>query len=383
MADKATTPVGRTGADVTPDDTASAVEQRDASVGQDVAPAAGGPVGRRGLPLPQATLARHGVLLLVGAVLVLLILQITGDFQNYQFAQLSFFVIAAAGLTVLTGLNGQISLGHGALMAVGAYTTALLVTKGGLGATLSFVIAVVVTAVVGALVGAAAARLTGPYLAGATLALAVGLPGLAAKFKGAFGGEQGLTIGVSAPNSLGESFPLTRWQAYIGWAAALLTVFVLANLVRSRYGRSFRAVRDDQVAAELAGIHVARTQVLAFVVSSACAGLAGAVYAVVITLVAPTGFTLVLSLGLLTAIVLGGLGSLLGVLWGSLLLVFLPQISTDLAAKLHLSSAVGANIPPAFYGVVLVVVMLVAPAGIQGTIAKRRLARSNRAAAST
>src|SRR5580693_8923782 len=131
-----------------------------------------------------------------------------------------------------------------------------------------------------AVAGVAAARLRGPYLAGATLLLAVALPSLALSDNSLFGGVQGLTVVANTPAFLGASFPLTRWQAWLTCGCALIILVLLANLARSRVGRSWRAAGDDEVAAALAGLNVARLRVLAFVVSAACAGLAGALLAV-------------------------------------------------------------------------------------------------------
>jgi branched-chain amino acid transport system permease protein len=157
---------------------------------------------------------------------------------------------------------------------------------------------------------------------------------------------------------------------------------LLANLVRSRIGRTWRAVRDQEVAAELAGINLGAWRVLAFVVSAACAGLAGAVLALVVRLAAPSGFTLVLSLALLTAIVIGGLGSLLGALVGSAVLVFLPPYVTELGGNFGLDQTEAAQLSPFVYGVVLIVAMIFAPAGLVGTIRLRWLsARARRAGA--
>jgi branched-chain amino acid transport system permease protein len=339
------------------------------------------PTTRRLPRLPQSTLLRHLLVLAVCAVGAVVLLEVTDQFTNSQLAQLAYYAIAAGGLTVLTGLNGQISLGHGALMAVGAYTVALfLQADEPWPLPLIFLVAVVVTTLVGALVGVAAARLHGPYLAGATLALAVGIPGLAIYFHDVFGGEQGLRVRAPrAPESFdsfigwvsGNPASNTKWLAYLGTICLLITFFLLANLVRSRIGRTWRAVRDQEVAAELAGIDLGAWRVLAFVVSAACAGLAGAVLAVVVRLAAPGSFTLVLSLSLLTAIVLGGLGSLLGALLGSALLVFLPPFATDLGGSLGLNSTEAAQLAFFVYGVVLIVVMIFAPAGFIGTIRLR------------
>jgi branched-chain amino acid transport system permease protein len=222
---------------------------------------------------------------------------------------------------------------------------------------------------VGVLVGAAASRLRGPYLAGATLAFAIGLPALAEKYSNTFGGANGLVINPpTVPSWLGQSFPLERWEAWIAGVGALVVVFVMNNLVRSGIGRSLRAVRDDEVAASLCGLRVGRVQTLAFVVSAACAGLGGGLLTVVLQLAAPGAFELALSLSLLTAIVLGGLGSQLGAIWGAVVLVLLPGWTNDIAHSFSLSTQISANLPLAIYGVVLIGAMLVWPSGIQGAL---------------
>jgi len=315
---------------------------------------------------PARTLARH---LIGAALLALILLAVTStwsSYRDYQIALIAVDVVAVAGLTVLIGLSGQISLGHGAFMAVGAYIAALLIIHLNWPLALVLVAAAAATALVGAVIGVAAARLRGPYLAGATLILAVALPSLANRYTGLLGGDQGLSVNMTVPAGLGATFPLTRWQAWVACATALISLVLLANLVRSRIGRSWRAVRDDEVAAALAGLNVARLRVLAFVVSAACGGLAGALYAITYGLVTPTGFTLTLSIGLLTAAVVGGLGSLAGAVWGSMLLVLLPTYATNVASSHGLSSSTGSNIPIVVYGVALIAVMLVFPHGIQG-----------------
>lgn len=330
-----------------------------------------------------STLLRHAALLLAAYVGIVLLLELVSPFRGSQLGEMAYFVPAVAGLTVLTGLNGQISLGHGALMAVGAYTTAVLLEAREETPFLLVVLAaVVITCLVGAVVGAAAARLHGPYLAGATLALAVGLPGLALTFEERLGGEQGLRVrpprasdGLESfvEDTIGWQLSTQKYTAYIGWALALLVLFLLSNLIVSRYGRTWRAVRDDEVAAQLAGIDLGRARVLAFVVSAACAGVAGAMIAIVTRLTAPTTFTLVLSISLLVAIVIGGLGSLVGAILGSALLVFLRPAVTDLGLDSGLSASQAANIAPLVYGVVLVLVMLLAPRGVVGTVRQKVL----------
>src|ERR1022692_3929838 len=244
------------------------------------------------------TLARHtGAALLVAVVLLVLTVRV-GTFTDYQIAQVAAYVTAVAGLTYLIGLSGQISIGHGAFMAIGAYASALLLLHLHWPLELVFAASAVVGAAAGGIIGVAAARLRGPYLAGATLMLAVALPSVADKYAGVFGGDQGLSVTITTPAWLGATFPPTRWLAWITCAGALIALVLLVN--------------------------VARMQILAFVVSSAAAGLGGALLAVVIGIVTPEAFTLTLSISLLTAAILGGLGSLAGAVWGSLVLVFVP-----------------------------------------------------------
>jgi branched-chain amino acid transport system permease protein len=320
---------------------------------------------------PARTLWRHLGGALVLALVLLAVTTASSTFRDYQIAQIAYYVVAVAGLTVLIGLSGQISLGHGAFMAIGAYVAALVIIHLNWPVILAFIAAAAAAAIVGALLGVAAARLHGPYLAGATLMLAVALPSLATRFSSALGGDQGLNVNITVPAGLGANFPPTRWQAWITCATALVVLVLLANLSRSKIGRQWRAVRDDEVAAALAGLNVARLRVLAFVVSAAAAGLAGAMLAITTGLVAPTSFTLTLSIGLVTAAVVGGLGSLAGAVWGSMLLVLLPTYATDVATSHGLSSSAGSNIPIIAYGVALIAVMLVFPDGIQGGL--RRL----------
>jgi branched-chain amino acid transport system permease protein len=260
-------------------------------------------------------------------------------------------------------------------MAIGAYSFALVLQDLQWPLVAVLVASTLIAALVGGLVGAAAARLRGPYLAGATLALAVGLPSLAtwSHLSSKLGGANGLTVvSPGPPSSLGANYTLDRWQVEVCGVATVITFFLLANLGRSRLGRAWRALRDDEVAASLAGLHVARLQVLAFCVSSACAGLAGGLYAFFNGLAAPGAFPLSLSLQLLAAVVLGGLGSLAGAVYGSAILVLLPTWSADIADSLHLSRDVFANLPLAAYGIVLIVVMLAFPQGVQGLL--RRVA---------
>ena len=334
---------------------------------------------------PGSTLVRHLLLMLLAFLGIMLLLETIDPFRVSQLAAMAYYVPAVAGLTVLTGINGQISLGHGALMACGAYTTAVLLERyESIPFLLVVLAAVVVTSLVGVVVGAAASRLHGPYLAGATLAFAVGLPGIALYFEEELGGEQGLRVSPPRPSGTVESLVFfftgndltpSKYIAYLGWTLALIVLLLLSNMVRSRYGRMWRAVRDDEIAAELAGINLGRNRVLAFVVSAACAGLAGALLAIVTRLAAPSSFTIVLSIFLLVAIVVGGLGSLLGAVIGSALLVFFIPFVTNQARDAGLSSSQAAEVAPLTFGIFLIGVMLLAPQGLVGTIRLKYLTR--------
>ncbi|HEY5428800.1 MAG TPA: branched-chain amino acid ABC transporter permease [Solirubrobacteraceae bacterium] len=328
--------------------------------------------------LHHSTLARSLAWVVLAAVVLVIASDVISSYDDLQLATGAFYFAVLAGLTVLAGQSGQISLGHGALMAVGAYTVALLIGNEGWALVPALAAAVVVTALVGVPVGVAASRLRGPYLAGATLAFAVGLPALADKFPSLLGGENGLTINPPTPPSfLGSSFPLERWEAWIAGAGAIIVLFALYNLSSGGVGRAWRAVRDDEIAASLCGLAVGPTQAMAFTVSAACAGLAGGLLAVVLQLAQPGAFPLQLSLSLLTGVVLGGLGSLVGALWGALLLTMLPNWTNDLAHSFSLSTQVSANLPLAIYGVVLIAAMILWPSGIQGGVRAliRRLRR--------
>ena len=302
--------------------------------------------------------------ILTAAPVIVLLTYVLPPFRTYQLATVGAYLCVTAGLTVLTGLNGQLSLGHGALMASGAYTFALtqnaLAGRGQWTLAAGLLAAVVVTTAIGGVVGLAAARLRGPYLAGLTLAVAVVVPSITSTFDGVFNSDQGLSVALDPPPGY---LSVERWQAWLAWAGALLTLLLLANLIRGRFGRNLRAVRDDETAARLAGVSVARTQVLAFVVSAACAGLGGALFAVLAQSVSPGAFPLTLSLFLVMAIVIGGLGSLAGAVWGALLLVALPALANSVTDRISAPRLEG-NLPLAIFGVVLVVVMLAAPGGI-------------------
>ena len=284
------------------------------------------------------------------------------ELRVYQGATVGIYVIAIASLILLTGYSGQISLGHGALMAIGAYAAVLARLNYNAPVWLCFAIAVLAAAAGGALLGLAAARLSGPYLAGTTLALAIGLPSIANEFS-FLGGEQGFIFDVGfPPASLGEDFTQYKWYFWISWSTALIATYWLRHVLHSRYGRSWRAVRSNDVAAELAGIHVGRNKVLAFTISAGLAGLAGALLGMTL-LVSPGAFPLALSFSLATGAVLAGVTTLGGVMIGAVTLVVIPEIALAIADRYGGSETITLNLPGLLVSGLLILTVLLAPNG--------------------
>ena len=335
------------------------------------APAPGPSPGpsRTWLRLP---IVRHLAIVIVAGVAFWIASELFSPFNQLRLSYGAYYFCALAGLTLLVGLNGQISLGHGGLFAAGAYAAALINYTLHWPLLPAMVGAVVAATVIGGILGVAAARLRGPYLAGATLAFALALPGVTDRFSGLFGGENGITGNPPiVPGFLGGSnLSITLYEAWITGVCAAIVLFVLLNLTRSGVGRSWRAVRDDEIAAALCGIHVGRTQVRAFVVSAACAGLGGAAYLAVYNAVTPDAFEITLSFALLAGVVIGGLGSFAGAAYGAVILVMVPSWSQDItnALSLNLSQSATNNLPNAIYGIVLIAVMFAAPRGLQGLL---------------
>ena len=415
---------------------------------------------------------------------------------SYYLALAAMYATAMFGMVILVGLSGQVSLGNGALMAVGGYVFAVTSlnwqTVPILGmqwnAVYSVIFAGLGGVIAGLIIGLLAARLKGPYLAGLTLGIAVGLPSIAARFPGLLGGSQGLMLtvpypeggyvadtaaevdaavasdaaaleaalsggdssladeattedmltvddvtgagasedmltvddvtgsassedmltvddvtGTTAPDDMltvddvtgagsvdtGETAPLPspsaisstpsgtvtdvgfvleQWQASVSIAVACIAGFIALNLVRGRQGRVWKAVRDDPIAAALSGISPAASKVSAFVVSSLFAALAGAVFAQILTYVGPGAYGVALSLSLLVGVVLGGRGSLMGAVIGAVLLVGLPAAVSNLAGERGWSEQVTNNLPSLAYGLLLVLVVLIAPGGVMGLL---------------
>ena len=302
------------------------------------------------------------LLVLIGAVLIIGSGYVD-QLRSYQGAQAAIFAIAISSIVLLTGYSGQISLGHGALMAVGGYAAVLCQTHLHIPYPFAFLVGTFAGGVAGFLLGIAAARLRGPYLAGTTLALAVGLPSLANQFH-ILGGEQGLLFDVgNPPASLGSDFTQYRWFFVVAVIAAILVFWLLRNLLSTRYGRRWRALRANPTAAALSGINVGKAKVLAFTLSSCVAGLAGSLFAMLLGLVAPLAFTLTLSFTLVTGAVLAGVSNLGGSIVGAVVLVAIPELSNTAAAHFGGSDKVTANLPGVITSVLLIATVLFVPNG--------------------
>lgn len=294
--------------------------------------------------------------------LLLLIGDRVDELRVYQGALIAIYTLAIGSLVLLSGYSGQLSLGQGAFMAIGAYAAALTQIHFQPPLLITFIAAVLVAAFFGAVLGGGAARLSGPYLAGTTLALALGLPTLANLFT-FLGGETGLSFDVGfPPERLGLDFTLYKWFFWIAALASLIMMWVLQNILSSRYGRAWKAGRSNAAAAQLVGLHVGRRKVLAFTVSAGVAGLSGALLGM-ISIVSPSAFPLSLSFAIITGAVLAGLTSLAGSIVGGLVLVVIPEIAEKISGNFGGSEAVTANIPGLITSALLVLTVLFTPNG--------------------
>ncbi|WP_100444103.1 branched-chain amino acid ABC transporter permease [Glycomyces xiaoerkulensis] len=304
-------------------------------------------------------------------------------FRNYQLATAAGCFAAVAGLTVLVGLTGQLSLGHAVLMAAGGYGYAIASTAAaealpgsdalpflaGLGG------AVAVSGVLGLLLGLAAARLRGPYLAGLTLAMVIALPS-AANVIPALAGDQGRGAPFfPVPEALSSLIAVEQWHAWLAIAVAAVAVTPLAAMRRGRAGLRMRAVLGDETAARLAAVDPAKVKTGAFTVSSLAAGLGGAVLAVATQSVSPGAYGLGFSLLLVVAAVVGGLGSIGGAAAGSAIIVVLPWLVDSAASALpaDLGQRLNGNLAVLLFGAVVIAVTAARPGGIAGL--PRRLPR--------
>jgi branched-chain amino acid transport system permease protein len=310
---------------------------------------------RRRLPALVSLLAVCGVLAALPFVL--------SDYNVLLAAQVGIYFIAVLGLNILTGYTGQISIGHGAFMAVGGYATAVMSRDHHTNLVLTMLIAFAICFVLGLLVGLPALRLSGVYLALATFALAVSVPQLPLKWSTFLGGRDGVQTSRTVSHV---------WLYGAAWIASAI-LFVLAWLIlRGRVGRAFRAVRDSEIAAVASGIELPVYKTLAFGISAAYAGIAGSLFVLATNgFAAPAEFGVVLSLQLLVGAAVAGLGSLWGVLAGAAFVGLLPSVSSDVPV---IGTAHGRDV---VFGAAVVLVMLLLPGGFAGLLARLRLVASS------
>ena len=296
-------------------------------------------------------------LLAVAAVLCLLPFVIS-DYNVSRVAQVGIFFIAVLGLDILTGYTGQISIGHGAFMAIGGYTTAVMSRDHHTNFVVTMLMAFAICFVVGLLVGLPALRLSGAYLALVTFALAVSVPLLPLKWSSFLGGRDGVQTSKEVSN---------LWLYSVAWAASAI-LFVLAWLIlRGRVGRAFRAVRDSEIAAVASGIELPVYKTLAFGISAAYAGVAGSLFVLANNgFAAPDEFALVLSLQILIGAAVAGLGSLWGVLAGAAFIGLLPSVSSSVPV---IGSTHGQDV---VFGAAVILVMLLLPEGFAGLLTRLR-----------
>ena len=296
----------------------------------------------------------------LGAVLVVLVLAaalplFVSGFRLFQFTQVLIYAIALLGLNLLTGYNGQFSLGHGAFYGIGAYTSAIMVDRWGIGYGWTIPTAGLVCLIVGFLFGRPALRLEGLYLALATFSLALAVPQILKYFEDWTGGSQGIVLSKpKAPLHL----PLTedQWLYFLTLAVTIVLFVLAANLLGGRTGRAIVAIRDNHIAAEAMGVNNALYKSVTFGVSAAYTGIAGALSAIVVAYVAPDSFDVFLSITLLTGIVIGGFGTIAGPIYGALFIQFVPNWAQDISKAA----------PWAIFGLFLIGFMYVMPRGIAG-----------------
>lgn len=320
---------------------------------------------------------RYGVWAVLAVVAIVLPQQL-GSADVNKLSHVVYVAVAALGLALLTGFNGQISLGHGAFMGIGAYATMILTVDYDVSYGLALVVAMVFSFVVGLVVGLPALRITGVYLALVTLALATLFPQIVIRLGDITGGGNGRGLvprdgygdsalleevgtrrylgqaGFRAPDWTGLADD--QWKYYVFLVLAVVAFVLVRNLTRTRVGRALVAIRDNETAAEVAGVEVSRYKVVTFGLSAALAALGGWMFAVLNSQVSPGSFTIALSITLLVVAVLGGAASIVGPALGAILIVSLQEAVPKDSQRFS----------QVVFGVVLIIVMLVAPGGIVG-----------------
>ncbi len=306
---------------------------------------------------------QRGLLVIAGVAVAIAPLWVLESFQLFQLTMAVIMALAVLGLNIVTGYSGQISLGHGAFFAVGAYCTAILMSHLDWSFWATLPVSALVCTVVGWGIGFPALRLGGLYLALTTFALAVAVPQLL-KHKAIedwTGGVQGLFLVKPDPPAFLAVTP-DQWMYLVAVGVAAVMFFLAWNLIRSRIGRAMMATRDHPTAAEAMGMDIAYLKTGAFAVSALITGIAGSLSAVAIEYVAPDSFTFFVSITLFVGMVAGGVASILGSLFGGLFVLFVPNIAETISKAA----------PGVIYGVILILFLFLLPDGFAGLL--RRIA---------
>jgi branched-chain amino acid transport system permease protein len=313
------------------------------------------------------------------AALIVLLPRFVSSFTAYELATVGMYFIALLGLSILTGYSGQISLGHGAFMAIGGYTTAVLSVDGVYGHQLRDIwtipIAGLVAGVAGLLVGIPALRLSGLYLALITFGIAVSFRQIPLKFDHFLGGTSGKVLNL-LKTPFGLSATPNNWIYYLTWGIAFVLLVVAWLFVRGKAGRTLKAIRDSEIAAVSSGISLARYKTLAFALSAFYAGVAGSLYAIARGFMNPDVFPVILSVYLVAALALGGVDSFVGLILGAGAIYVLINRATDVTHWLDRLPAVSLDpqrpgMPDVIFGAVLILVLILVPNGVGGAL--RRL----------
>jgi branched-chain amino acid transport system permease protein len=321
-------------------------------------------------------LAFDVVVFLALTVLVALLPRYISDFRAREIAIVGMYFIALLGLSILTGYSGQISLGHGAFMALGAYTTAILSVDHGWRPIWTIPLAALIAGAAGLLVGVPALRLSGLYLALVTFGIAVSFPQLPKKWDHFTGGTTGKFGGELTSNPpFGLDTTPNGWMYYLTWGSALVLLAVAWFLLRGRTGRAWQAIRDSEVAAASSGVNLATYKTVAFGISAAYAGVAGSLYAMANSYVNPGLIPISLSIFLVVGLAVGGLGALVSLIAGAALIYFLQNHADTVARWINHLPALDLDpkqpgIPSIVFGAVLIIVMLAIPYGAGGLLRK-------------
>ena len=307
----------------------------------------------------QATVWQY---LLLFAVLLLLPL-FAGDYILSQATFVFIYGIVALGMMLLVGYTGQISLGHAAFFAVGAYVAAVLQVRG-MAFLPAFAAAGAVSGIVGLIIGLPALRVKGVYLAMATLSFAFIVEEVIVRWGSMTRGNRGLT--VPDPVIFGHKFGTSAHIYYLSMVVFWLVVLVIINVLRSRTGRALGALRDSDVAAESMGINLAQFKTTAFVISAVATGLAGALYAHKLAYISPEQFGIMVSVEFLMMIIIGGLGSLHGAVFGAMFFILLPQMIVGIKNVLPAKIAALPVLESATFGILVILFVMFEPRGLNG-----------------